>query len=210
LRRVTARDRDDVAGAGPPSTLATRRREHRRRSVGEQRPAGYDLGIGRFRPAIGAGALVVALAAGACGGSAGSPAATTRASTARPAAPELLHLKRITAVADPMVDELDVQRDGAVSYHVIYGGRDGKLTSSTRLGAGQLARLRRMVATTQRTRPIAPRHAPRPGGYLYVLRLGHRTFGAASGHIGHALRPLLARLDRIIDGRQPHLVGERG
>ena len=156
----------------------------------------------------------LAAAVAACGGGGGSPAEPSPVATAhhnesgagergvppRPGERYLIVMKRVTAVPDPVQDEIRVTTDGVARYRTYWGGHSSANgRAGRRISARRFARLRTLVRTARLDGADRVGVKPTPGGYYYYLHVRKRVVPTGSGHLSRGVRPLINALDGLID-----------
>jgi hypothetical protein len=101
-----------------------------------------------------------------------------------------------TVGTDPMTDEVVVGTGGRVEVRRLCGGAGARF-DHYRLSAGELGGLRRGLA---RLDPRGPVPRMRLGRWYFTVRVGARTPRYfVAGRVPADVRPLIRRLDRLID-----------
>ena len=146
--------------------------------------------------------IVILLAAGmlAVAGCGGHHPAEARGAAAAHARPWLYVWRNFELTGIP--EEISIARDGRLRYRNLLHTQRGIPVRTGRLGAADLATLRRLVARVDLRHAASADVTPRRDGYRWVIRAGGATGTAADGHLHGAMRPLVARLRALMDRLQ--------
>jgi hypothetical protein len=138
--------------------------------------------------------LALALALAGCGASHKSPQPPPNRLVAQSHAPQLISMRRIDGATWQTVA---IRTDGTGDVGIFIGERTGWARRQFRLGARELAELKRLVAIADRTRET-PAFGSNPSTE-YIIYAPQRVLETAKGYIPRQLASLTGILSGLID-----------